>query len=923
MTRLFLSLPQKKSLLALAFCGALAGSAGDGRAATLVVTNANDGWDGTFRQAITNANTMPGLDTIAFEIPGSGAHTLIVTSALPAITDPVVIDGTTQPGFAADYKPVIELDGSIAGANAGLRLLAGNTTVRGLAINRFGAQGVLVQGPGTNIIQGNFIGIGTNGTAARGNTSQGIWINGSWRNLIGGTNAAERNIISGNGDTGVYLLNGGVNLVQGNFIGTGAGGTNALPNTYHGVAIYSSQSNLVGGGGPGQRNVISGNGGSGVYLKAGAVGNLVQGNYIGTDRNGLTSITNLGDGVTVESASNNTIGGTDAGAGNLLSGNSLSGVSLYVGAVNNQVQGNLIGTDLSGRLGLGNKLSGVTLASASGNLVGGSVAAARNVISANQLAGVLVSTNSTSNVIAGNFIGVDLTGTNALGNRTNGISINSASANTVGGTTSSARNIVSGNTNYGIEIFNSGATTNLVQGNYIGTDFTGRFAVSNALCGLHVLSSGNTIGGLASAAGNLISGNGQDGICLEGTAAAGNSVQGNFIGTDATGTVGVPNLRAGIGISGAPANTIGGTTLGAGNLISANGDAGIYLIGAGAAANQVQGNKLGTDISGTYALGNTYEGLYLERAPSNTIGGPLSGAGNLISGNNTRGIWLTNASWNVISGNLIGTKRDGLSALGNVYHNIECEAGAGNNLIGGGLGAGNTLAFAQTVYCGVRIRNGSTNNAILGNSIFANGALGIDLGGAGTNTNDHCDADTGANMSQNSPVLTQAVSGTGTGVRGTLDSRANSTFLLQFFANPACDSSGTGEGQIYLGDKTIVTSPGCTTNFVATLPVSIPVGYVVTATTTDVANNTSEFSACVTVGPVPSLNYSGPTNRVNPKLTLAWTNSAAGFVLKQANTLTPPVQWTTVTNVPVVSNGQFVVTVAMTVSNRFYLLSFE
>ena len=154
----------------------------------------------------------------------------------------------------------------------------------------------------------------------------------------------------------------------------------------------------------------------------------------------------------------------------------------------------------------------------------------------------------------------------------------------------------------------------------------------------------------------MISGNAQDGIFLDGAGAANNFVQGNYIGTTASGTSGLTNVRAGVGISCAPGNTIGGTSAGAGNLISANadynGDAGIYLLAGGATGNFIQGNKIGTDVTGTLALGNTHEGIYLESAPSNTIGGTVAGAGNLISANQTRGILITNASWNVVQGNL-------------------------------------------------------------------------------------------------------------------------------------------------------------------------------------------------------------------------------------------------------------------------------
>jgi hypothetical protein len=255
--------------------------------------------------------------------------------------------------------------------------------------------------------------------------------------------------------------------------------------------------------------------------------------------------------------------------------------------------------------------------------------------------------------------------------------------------------------------------------------------------------------------------------------------------------------------------------------------------------------------------------------------------------------------------------------------------GACNNTIGGALGAGNRLAFTQTYlgsgYAGVRVRDGSTNNAILGNAIFSNDGLGIDLGNYGVNANISCDTGTGAaaNLGQNYPVITQAVSGNGTGIRGTLNSRPNASFLLQFFANPICGSllfGGNGQGQIYLGQTSVVAGNDCTASFVAAFSSSVPAGYVITATATEGANNTSEFSACVAVGPVPGLSLSlAPSHQV----ALAWTNTATGFVLKQTGSLAPPVHWTTVTNTPVVVNGQFVVTLAVGTTNCFYGLHFE
>ncbi len=889
-------------------------------AATFWVTNANDSGSGSLRQAITDANATPGLDTINFQIPGTGAHTISPGSALPSITDLVVIDGTTQPGFSGS-APVIELNGSGAGANAGLRLVAGSNTIRGLVINRFGADGIRVDGPGGNSIVGCYVGIDPGGSIARGNTLNGILVNGSSGNMIGGTKTADRNVISGNGDTGVYLLNGSGNIVQGNYIGTSSAGTADLGNTNNGVAVVNSTANVIGGASISARNIISGNNGSGVYLSgSGASMNLVQGNFIGTDFTGTAALSNVADGITLSGGANNTIGGTNAGAGNIISGNGKAGVYLQnTGAGNNLVAGNYIGTDASGKVGIGNVFAGITLSAANSNQVGGNLPAARNIICANKQDGIFMTNNSTGNMVTGNYVGVDATGSNAVPNLFNGISISASGSNIVGGTAGGG-NIISGNANYGLQLF-AGATGNAVQGNYIGSDVTGSSLVSNRLSGVRIESSGNTIGGASAAARNLISGNGEDGIVVVGAAASGNLVQGNFIGTTSSGLGALRNGRAGIGISGAGGNVIGGTAIGSGNLVSGNGDAGIYLIGAGAVGNIIRGNILGADISGTSGLGNAFEGIYLERASSNTIGGSVFGAGNLISANYTRGIYLyTNSSWNIIQGNFIGTKIDGASALGNGFHAVECEVGANNNSIGAAGGVGNRIAFSPGVYCGVRVRDGSTNNAILGNSIFSNGALGIDLGAAGPAANDSCDSDTGANMLQNYPVLTQVVTGRGIGIRGTLNSKASSTFLLQFFANAACDASGYGEGQIYLGDKTVVTSNNCNVSFVATFTNSIPAGYAITSTATDSANNTSEFSACAPATVAPSLDII-PAG--GSKINLCWTNTVSGFVLKQTTSLSPPIQWTTVTNSPVSTNGQFLVQLPVTTTNRFYLLNFE
>jgi hypothetical protein len=149
---------------------------------------------------------------------------------------------------------------------------------------------------------------------------------------------------------------------------------------------------------------------------------------------------------------------------------------------------------------------------------------------------------------------------------------------------------------------------------------------------------------------------------------------------------------------------------------------------------------------------------------------------------------------------------------------------------------------------------------------------------------------------------------------------ASSTYLLQFFANQIGNSHGYGEGQIYLGQMSVATGNDCNTSFVASFLGSVPVGYAITATATDSANNTSEFSAGIPAGSVPSLAVIPVANH---QLTVSWSNTTTGFVLKQTTSLSPPIQWTVVTNSPAVISGQFVVTLPTATGNSFYALRFE
>jgi hypothetical protein len=235
-----------------------------------VVTNTNDQGAGSLRQALLDANANTGADTITFDIPHSGVQIISPTSLLPTITDPVVIDATTQPGYAG--TPLIELDGSnISGGSSGggLHITCGDSVVRGLAVNRFSATGILLETRGNNRIEGNFIGLDPTGTIARGNQGTGIVINNS-ANLIGGTTPQARNVISGN-RYGIFInrqsrTDPAGNVVQGNLIGTNASGTAPLPNTSGGIVLGNSSGNTIGGSAAGAANIIAFNGGAGVEI---------------------------------------------------------------------------------------------------------------------------------------------------------------------------------------------------------------------------------------------------------------------------------------------------------------------------------------------------------------------------------------------------------------------------------------------------------------------------------------------------------------------------------------------------------------------------------------------------------------------------------------------------------------------------------
>jgi hypothetical protein len=336
------------------------------------------------------------------------------------------------------------------------------------------------------------------------------------------------------------------------------------------------------------------------------------------------------------------------------------------------------------------------------------------------------------------------------------------------------------------------------------------------------------------------------GLEIEGV---GNTVTGNFIGSDPTGTIARGNGCQGLHVGGSN-NTIGGLSLGDRNVISATGGCGGNVSVAGSANNQILNNYLGTNAAGTASLGGSGGVVLGTGSTGNTIGGTTAAARNVISGNSV-GVTMFDptTTGNIVEGNFIGTDASGAFAVPNHIGVQFGSAPASGNTIGGtAANAGNVIAFNTGVGVLMFGAPPGTGNAVLGNSIFSNGGLGIDLGNDGVTANDACDADTGPNNLQNFPVITSVTAGAGsTTIQGTLNSAANTTYRIEFFANDACEPSGFGQGRNFLGFVMVPTDGTCNGSFNTTLPVSVAPTALLTATATDPNNNTSEFSTCAGV----------------------------------------------------------------------------
>ena len=419
-----------------------------------------------------------------------------------------------------------------------------------------------------------------------------------------------------------------------------------------------------------------------------------------------------------------------------------------------------------------------------------------NLISGNRNFGIYIAESDASeNLIVGNLIGTDVTGTQAWGNANIGVFLyGGPHDNTIGGTQAWQRNIVSDNYYAGIGMMEIGTNHNQVVGNYVGTDISGTIDLGNRGHGItmELAASANLI------QGNLSSGNDRAGVCISDQGSNYNIVIGNRLGTDAGGTQPIPNDWVGVfaGFSGASFNRIGGTAPGEGNLISGN-DIGVSVTGSNALGNLVLGNLIGTDSSGLNGLGNVQEGL-------NISAGETVAEGNVITANGMRGVFLGSGSTSsFLLGNIIGTDRSGAIALGNDGPGIEISA-SGINFV-----QANTVAF--NLSHGVQV-NEAQRNTLRRNSVYSNDGDGIVLTGTGN-------AQLAAPALASDPV---------TGISGT----ACVSCTVEIFADAG------DEGRYYLATQVTDGTGGFA--FGQLCP---PAGLGFTATTTDHIGNTSEFSA--------------------------------------------------------------------------------
>lgn len=429
----------------------------------------------------------------------------------------------------------------------------------------------------------------------------------------------------------------------------------------------------------------------------------------------------------------------------------------------------------------------------------------------------------------------------------NGLTFDTGSDN------STVKGLVINNWTYdGISIANASNLT--IRGNYIGSDQTGILDQGNQARGIgtsfNISADNMIVGGILPADRNLIIGNddaggpiGNEGIAI-GDFCDNWDIKGNYIGVNAGGMTAVANEDSGIGAYSVSADTvIGGTIAGSANVISGNGSGNSdYGIFAGTNFT-ITGNYIGTDYTGLSALGNSHSGIFLAGSGS-TVGGSTSSSANVISGNGGEGIRIT-ADGQTVQRNYIGVGIDGSTAVGNGSHGIEISSSS-NNLIGGST-SNQANTIANNGADGVVVSgSNSLNNPVIGNEIFNNIGLAIDLSNDDVTANDAGDSDTGPNDLLNFPELFDSTENAGnTIVNYKLDVPAGN-YRVEIFSNSVADGSGNGEGESLLGFDTVTSNGSGAQTFNSTVSGVGHTNISMTATKVLGVNSfgpTSEFGA--------------------------------------------------------------------------------
>jgi subtilisin-like proprotein convertase family protein len=737
----------------------------------------------------------------------------LVSSSQVSISGNMI--GTNAAGTAAipNGKGIVLQDSgqnSIGGTSASQRNIISGNTISGIEVS-----GVIST---RNHVLGNYIGLNAAGAAVLPNGSNGVLIDSNASsNLIGGDTAGARNVISGNGAAGVRMDTTGGGVAR--YASTDV--PKAIPDvaTATSTIVIPERARIT------DVNVtldithtfdgdltISLSNPDGVTTPLSIRNGSSGDNYTNTTFDDMTPGILISDGTppftgTWFPQGNLTQfeGGSTKGTWTLIVQDSagadigtINSWSLQFTTEGNQVSGNYIGTDATGAMARGND-RGVFVDDSQANTIGGTVAGERNVISGNSGPGIrLRSPGTQGNRVSGNYIGLSAGGNTDLGNGLQGILISDgASNNTVGGGTGE-RNVISGNEGAGLEVENVESTGNLIQGNYIGTNAAGSADLGNSSHGVWLDTAGPTTIGVAGS-GNVISGNGQDGIQV--LVSTGTAIRGNLVGTDATGMLAIGNSSEGISIINSSGNIVGGPTSQERNLVSGNVGKGIQIGNPDSNFNGVYGNYIGTKADGVSRLGNGAGITIFGGASFNDIGTPVAGYGNTIAHNSTTGIALSPTGGN------------------------------------------------------------PTDNEFSRNSIFGNGGLGIDIGLDGVTPNDSGDGDSGPNERQNHPQLLSATHSAGSvTISGSLNSLPFNAYLVEFFLSPTCDPSGYGEGASYMGFSSVGTDASGDGAFIASFPGPTAGFITATAIDDDVDDVTSEFSSCVAIGSPGDDDGDGYTN---------------------------------------------------------------